>query len=78
MDNPSAGASVGIDTVAAAGAANGTQITFYSGSGVPLELHKVRVVQKLYLLPIEQRLRAIRAAGYNSFLLNTTKLLRTL
>lgn len=72
MDNPSASTSVGIDTAAAAGAANGTQVTFYSGNGVPLELHKVRVVQKLHLLPIEQRLRAIRAAGYNSFLLNTT------
>ena len=36
---------------------------------VPLEMHKVRVVQKLNLLPVEERLRAIQAAGNNTFLL---------
>ncbi len=36
---------------------------------VPLELHKVRVVQKLTLLPVEERLRAIQEAGNNTFLL---------
>lgn len=46
-------------------------VKFSTGDGIPLELHKVRVVQKLYLLPIEERLRAIRGAGFNSFLLST-------
>ena len=36
---------------------------------VPLEMHKVRVVQKLNLLPVEQRLKAIQEAGNNTFLL---------
>ena len=36
---------------------------------VPLEMHKVRVVQKLYLLPVEERLKKIEEAGNNTFLL---------
>jgi tryptophanase len=32
-------------------------------------MHKVRIIQKLTLLPIEERLRAIEEAGYNTFLL---------
>ena len=35
----------------------------------PLELHKVRIVQKINLLPIEKRLEAITNAGNNTFLL---------
>lgn len=46
-------------------------VAFYTGQQLPLELHKVRVVQKLYLRPIEERFRAIQEAGYNSFLLST-------
>jgi len=48
-------------------------VTFYQGESLPLELHKVRVVQKLHLIPIEERLKAIQEAGYNSFLLKTTQ-----
>jgi tyrosine phenol-lyase len=48
-----------------------TKVKFDSGVDMPLELHKVRVVQKLFLLPIEERLEALRGAGYNSFLLST-------
>ena len=44
---------------------------FYSGENIPLELHKVRVVQKLYLVPIERRLDAIKEAGFNTFRLST-------
>ncbi len=47
------------------------QVRFFSGENVPLEMHKVRVVQKLHLVPIEERLQAIRRAGFNTFLLNT-------
>ena len=32
-------------------------------------MHKVRVVQKLNLLPVDERLRAIQKAGNNTFLL---------
>ena len=47
------------------------RVKFYSGESVPLELHKVRIVQKLHLRPVEQRLQAMEAAGYNTFLLHT-------
>lgn len=46
-------------------------IKFYGGDDIPVEQHKVRVVQKLNLKPIEERLRAIEGAGFNSFLLST-------
>jgi tryptophanase len=51
--------------------AESLQIRFYGGDDIPVELHKVRVVQKLNLKPIEERLRAIEEAGFNSFLLST-------
>ncbi len=50
---------------------NITTIKFHSGDQIPVELHKVRVVQKLYLKPIEERYSAIEKAGYNTFLLST-------
>ncbi|MDO5678276.1 MAG: tryptophanase [Propionibacteriaceae bacterium] len=45
------------------------QVKFFSGQQFPLEMHKVRIIQKLNLLPIEERLEAIQGAGYNTFLL---------
>lgn len=50
---------------------NSAKIKFYSGEDIPLELHKVRVVQKLHLVPIERRLEALNEAGYNTFRLDT-------
>lgn len=47
------------------------EIKFYKGDNIPLELHKVRVVQKLHLVPIERRLKAIKEAGFNTFKLST-------
>lgn len=44
-------------------------VKFYSGENVPLEMHKVRIVQKLNIIPIEERLEALKEAGYNTFLL---------
>lgn len=44
-------------------------IKFYSGENIPLEMHKVRIVQKLNLPPVERRVEAIKEAGYNTFLL---------
>ena len=46
-----------------------SKVTFYGGEQYPLEMHKVRIIQKLNLLPIEERLKAAEAAGHNTFLL---------
>ncbi|MBR2156160.1 MAG: VanW family protein [Clostridia bacterium] len=46
-----------------------TKVKFFSGENIPLEMHKVRIVQKLNLPPVEQRLEAIQQAGCNTFLL---------
>lgn len=46
-------------------------IHFFGDDAVPVEMHKVRIVQKLFLKPIEERLDAINKGGYNTFLLNT-------
>jgi tryptophanase len=47
------------------------KVKFFSGEDLPLELHKVRIVQKLHLRPIEERVKAMDDAGYNTFLLTT-------
>lgn len=44
-------------------------IKYYLGEELPLEMHKVRMVQRLDLVPIERRLEAIKEAGNNTFLL---------
>ena len=44
-------------------------ISYYLGEDIPLELHKVRIVQKLDLVPVERRAEAIAEAGNNTFLL---------
>ena len=44
-------------------------VQFRSGECIPLEMHKVRVVQRLNLLPVEERLKASQEAGNNTFLL---------
>ena len=45
-------------------------VKFYQAQNqVPLEMHKVRMVQKLSLLPVEERLKKIQQAGNNTFLL---------
>ncbi|MDG5799977.1 tryptophanase [Marinilabiliaceae bacterium ANBcel2] len=46
------------------------QIKFYNGEDLPVELHKVRIVQKLNLKPVDERLKAIEKGGFNTFLLN--------
>jgi len=46
-------------------------ISFFGDEAVPVEMHKVRMVQKLHLRPIDERLNAINEGGYNTFLLNT-------
>jgi len=45
-------------------------VKFYkSENQVPLEMHKVRMIQKLSLLPVEERLKKMQEAGNNTFLL---------
>lgn len=44
-------------------------IHMFTGRDIPLEMHKVRIVQKLPLPAVERRLEAIREAGNNTFLL---------
>lgn len=44
-------------------------VKFFYGKTVPLEMHKVRVVQKLNLPPVDERLKNIKEAGNNTFLL---------
>jgi tyrosine phenol-lyase len=46
-------------------------VKFFSGKNIPIELHKVRIVQKLHLKKIDDRFQAMETAGYNTFLLNT-------
>jgi len=48
---------------------NMSEVKLYSGEKLPLEMHKVRVVQKLNLLPVEARQKAMAEAGNNTFLL---------
>lgn len=50
------------------------RIVFFTGTSLPLEMHKVRIVQKLRLPPIEERLDAIKEAGCNTFLLTNDKI----
>jgi len=47
------------------------EIKFIKGNPVPLEMHKVRVVQKLNLIPIDMRVEKNNQAGNNAHLLKT-------
>ena len=42
-----------------------------NGKEIPVEMHKVRIVQKTYLVPVDQRLKVIEEGGYNTFSLRT-------
>ncbi len=42
-----------------------------NGKDIPIEMHKVKIVQKARLAPARERLRAIEEGGYNTFLLRT-------
>ena len=46
------------------------EIKFYNRPAVPMEMHKVKIVQKLTLLSGKQRLEKMREAGFNTFLLH--------
>ncbi len=46
------------------------EIKFYKHEPLPIEMHKVKIVQQLNLLPVDQRVRKIREAGFNTFQLH--------
>ncbi|MGB7983944.1 MAG: tryptophanase [Terracidiphilus sp.] len=46
-------------------------IRLSDGTEIPIEMHKIRVVQKVHLAPARERLQAMEEAGYNTFLLRT-------
>lgn len=45
-------------------------IKFYKHDDIPMEMHKVKVVQQLTLLPADQRLQKMKDAGFNTFQLH--------
>jgi len=46
-------------------------VRFYKEPAVPLEFHRVKIVQKLNLLSLEQRMEVLKNAGYNSYRMQT-------
>ena len=46
------------------------EVKFYKQQQIPLEMHKVRIVQKLNLLPADVRLEKMKEAGFNTFQLH--------
>jgi tryptophanase len=46
-------------------------IRLSDGTEIPIEMHKIRIVQKVRLAPARERLQAMEEAGYNTFLLRT-------
>ena len=44
-------------------------ITLTDGRRVPVEMHRIKTVQKINLIPAAQRLECMREVGYNTFLL---------
>ncbi len=50
-----------------------TTVKYYGDENIPLEMHKVRIVQKLHLPPVERRLEAMNEAGNNTFLLQNAE-----
>ncbi len=43
------------------------KVRFYTGIDIPLEFHRARVVQKVRLLPIEERYKALVKGGFNTY-----------
>lgn len=46
------------------------EIKFYKHEPIPMEMHKVKIVQQLRLLPAKERLEKMKAAGFNTFQLH--------
>lgn len=46
------------------------EIKFYKHDPIPVEMHKVKIVQQLSLLPADERLKKVYEAGFNTFQLH--------
>ncbi len=46
------------------------EIKFYKHEQIPLEMHKVKIVQQLKLLPVDERVKKMKKAGFNTFQLH--------
>ena len=46
-------------------------VKLYDGREIPVEMYKIRMLQKIDIKPVKRRLEAIEEAGYNTFLLKT-------
>ena len=46
------------------------QVKFYNRKPVPVEMHKVKIVQQLSLLPAKKRLKKMQEAAFNTFQLH--------
>jgi len=44
------------------------KIKFMNGESVPIEMHKARIIQKIRLIPIDERVKANQKAGNNAHL----------
>jgi tryptophanase len=49
-------------------------IRLSNGTEIPIEMHKVRILQKVSLLPVGERLAAIERAGFNTFQLRSREI----
>ena len=47
-----------------------SEIKFYKHEPIPMEMHKVKIVQQLKLLPADERLKKMEEAGFNTFQLH--------
>ena len=47
-----------------------SSIKFYKHEPIPMEMHKVKIVQQLKLLPTDERLKKMKEAGFNTFQLH--------
>ena len=47
-----------------------SEIKFYKHEQIPMEMHKVKIVQQLHLLPAKDRLKKMKEAGFNTFQLH--------
>ena len=47
-----------------------SEIKFYKHEQIPMEMHKVKIVQQLKLLPVGERLKKMKEAGFNTFQLH--------
>ena len=47
-----------------------SEIKFYKHEQIPMEMHKVKIVQQLHLLSTDERLKKMQEAGFNTFQLH--------